>query len=242
MRPLIGITCSLDEEKGCYCIGKMYAEAVEAGGGIPVPLAYSSDENVLKGVSRILNGLILSGGGDVDPVYFGEEPVPAVGEVCPDRDMFEINMARRALKNNIPVLGICRGMQVLNIAAGGDIFQDIGNRPGGPGIKHFQQAPRWHPTHQINIDKGTVLASILGEGPIRVNSYHHQAVRNPAPGFIISARSQDGLAEAIESGNYLFALGIQCHPETLWQRRPAFLALFKRLVEVASGKGTHLPE
>lgn len=229
MKPFIGITCSWNEEKGQYYLGSLYAEAVEAGGGIPIPLVYSRSEDDLKRICTAVNGLVLSGGGDVDPVFFGEDPIPAGGEICPGRDEFEISLARQALAANIPVLGICRGMQVLNIAAGGDIYQDIATQLGERMIQHNQLAPRWHPTHEIAVAGGTVLSSIFGPGVIRVNSFHHQAVRNPAPGFVISARSPDGVAEAIESRNFSFALGVQCHPEALWKRKPAFLALFERL-------------
>jgi putative glutamine amidotransferase len=212
----------------------MYTEAVEAGGGTPLPLAFPGGSDCLQGMAGILNGLVLSGGSDMDPVFFGEDPDPAVGEICPERDNFEIAAARMALALDIPVLGICRGMQVLNIAAGGDIYQDLGSLPpGGRDIKHFQQAPRWHPTHEIDIVQGTVLSSILGSGPVRVNSYHHQSVRRVAPGFIVSARSADGVIEAVESTGPLFAVGIQCHPETLWKERPRFLNLFKELVAAA---------
>jgi len=229
MKPFIGITCSWNEEKGQYSLGSLYVEAVEAGGGIPIPLVYSRSEDYLKRICAAVNGLVLSGGGDVDPVFFGEDPIPAGGEICPGRDEFEISLVRQALAANIPVLGICRGMQVLNIAAGGDIYQDIATQLGERMIKHTQLAPRWHPTHEIAVAGGTVLSSIFSPGVMRVNSFHHQAVRNPAPGFLISARSPDGVAEAIESRDFSFALGIQCHPEALWKREPAFLALFERL-------------
>ncbi|MFZ5595543.1 MAG: gamma-glutamyl-gamma-aminobutyrate hydrolase family protein [Bacillota bacterium] len=234
MKPLIGITCSYDRENDRYFLGSMYARAVEAGGGIPLPLAYTMGD--IDGIARLINGLLLSGGPDVDPVYFGEDPATGMGEVCPERDAFEMDLARKALGAGIPVLGICRGIQVLNIAAGGDIYQDIGSGAGEPVIKHFQQAPRYHPTHNILVEEKTMLASILGPGSVRVNSYHHQAVRRTAPGFIVSARSADGVIEAVESRDRGFALGVQCHPEAMWERRPLFLGLFKRLIEAAAGK------
>lgn len=234
MKPLIGVTCSFDREKGRVWICQEYLEAVRAAGGIPLPLAHTGDDGELTWITGAVGGLVLSGGGDVDPAFFGEEPMPAGGEICPERDVFEIALSRAALASDIPLLGICRGVQVMNIAAGGDIYQDIGvQHPGGLQIKHYQEAPRWHPTHGITVRAGTVLASILGEGPLRVNSYHHQAVRKVAPGFIVSARSDDGLIEAVERPGRLFALGVQCHPETLWRAHPVFLKLFISLVEAA---------
>lgn len=236
MRPIIGITCAWDEEKGRFFLGGMYVEAVQAGGGIPVLLTPPGDSASLDRLTKAVDGLVLSGGTDVDPVYFGEEPIFGGGEICPERDAFELALAGAALASGIPLIGICRGMQVINIAAGGDIYQDIGSQLGDPLIKHFQQAPRWHPTHEIKVLPGTSLASILGSGPVRVNSYHHQAVRKVAPGFIVSARSGDGVIEAVESPGHLFALGVQCHPEALWKRHPLFLNLFKKLAEAAGKK------
>lgn len=233
MKPFIGITCSWDEEKGRYFLPEAYAGAVAAGGGIPLPLAYTCDDSSLKRIVETVNGLILSGGVDVDPLYFGEDPIPAGGEVSPLRDQFELMLAREALSSNIPVLGICRGMQVLNIAAGGDVYQDITSQLGGGIIKHCQQAPRWHPTHEIEVRRGTLLATITGADRLRVNSFHHQALRKLAPGFTVSASSADGVIEAVESQNYLFAMGLQCHPECLWKSNPLFLALFEKLVEAA---------
>ena len=233
MKPLIGITCSWDEEKGRYFLPEAYAGAVAAGGGIPLPLAYTCDDSSLKRIAETVNGLILSGGVDVDPLYFGEDPIPAGGEVSPLLDQFELMLAREALSSNIPVLGICRGMQVLNIAAGGDVYQDIRSQLGGGIIKHCQQAPRWHPTHEIEVRRGTLLSTITGADRLRVNSFHHQALRKLAPGFTVSASSADGVTEAVESQNYLFAMGLQCHPECLWKNNPLFLALFEKLVEAA---------
>lgn len=236
MRPLIAVTGSWDEKEGRLWLGKMYIEAVTSGGGIPLPLAYNGDEESLQGILRVISGLVLSGGPDVDPMFFGEDPIPAGGEICPERDIFEINLTKLALASNIPVLGICRGMQVLNIAAGGDIYQDLDRRPCNRQIKHFQQAPRWYPTHKIVIDSKTLLASVLGSGEVRVNSYHHQAIRNVAPGFKVSARSADGVIEAVEMPASRFTLGVQCHPETMWKRYPIFCELFRRLAE--AGKET----
>lgn len=233
VKPLIGVSCSWDEDKSCIYLNAAYLKSVEAAGGIPLPLAYAHDEDSLDGIFRAVDGLILSGGLDPDPELFGEDPVPECGEITPFRDSFEMAAARRALSRNIPVLGICRGMQMLNIAAGGDIYQDIASQLGNRSIKHYQEAPRWHPTHSIKVNQGTVLASVIPVETVKVNSFHHQAVRKVAPGFKVCARSADEVIEAIESPELPFALGVQFHPETLWERRPLFLEIFKRLVEAA---------
>jgi len=240
MRPVIGITCAWDQEKGRVFLRREYLEAVQAAGGIPLPLAYTSDRLSLDRITTIIDGLLLSGGSDVDPVHFGQEPIPECGEICPERDGFEIDLARAAAGLGIPVLGICRGIQVMNIAAGGDIYQDLASQAQGPVLKHSQEAPRWHCTHAITVQPGTVLATILGPGTIRVNSLHHQAVMNVAPGFMVSARSNDGVVEAVEFAGPHFSLGLQCHPEDLWQRQPVFLKAFERLVTESRIRMQHL--
>ncbi|RKO66044.1 gamma-glutamyl-gamma-aminobutyrate hydrolase family protein [Desulfofundulus salinus] len=230
MLPVIGITCAWDEEKTRFFLSRFYTGAVEAAGGLPLLLPYTKREAGLNTWPELLDGLILSGGGDVDPVHFGEEPLPGCGEISPERDDFELSLARRALSLGLPVLGICRGAQVLNIAAGGDIYQDIVAQVPGC-LKHQQRAPRWCATHGIMVEENTCLADIFGAGVMRVNSFHHQAVRRPAPGFIVSARSVDGIIEAIESTARGFALGVQWHPETMWERDGRFLGLFAALVD-----------
>ncbi len=236
MLPVIGIIPAWNEEKGQFFLSRYYTAAVEAAGGVPVLLPYMTGEPGLLAQLRLLDGLVLSGGGDVDPVYFGEEPLPGCGEISPERDKFELELARRALSRGLPVLGICRGIQVMNIAAGGDIYQDILTQVPGC-LKHQQKAPRWSPTHEVIIEENTRLAGIFKAGALRVNSFHHQAVRRPAPGFVVSARSRDGIIEALESSGRGFALGVQWHPETMWERDERFLNLFKALVDAGREYG-----
>lgn len=232
MEPLIGITCSHDQNNDRACLAQDYVRAVEAAGGIPVALPPLKDISRVPGQQARLDGLLLSGGVDVDPAFFNEEPRPWTGEITPERDWYEIELVTRALAHKFPMLAICRGMQVLNIAAGGSIHQDISRGIGSP-LKHSQQAPRWYPTHQVEIVPGTRLAEILQTDSLRVNSFHHQAVRNLAPGFAVTARSSDGVIEAIERTGEGFALGVQFHPECMWERDIKFLELFKALVKAS---------
>jgi putative glutamine amidotransferase len=232
MPPVIGITCSWDNESERHFLGSPYVEAVRAAGGVPVLLAnYEKEEEIAK-LLEIIDGLLLSGGKDVDPFYFGEETLPQCGEITPLRDAFEIKLAGMAIKDNVPVLGICRGAQVLNIAAGGTIYQDINTQLAGC-LKHYQQAPGWAAAHRINIEKGSLLEAALQCSEIRVNSYHHQAVRDAAPGFKICAKSSDGVVEAVEGPSGLFILGVQWHPEEMWEKEPLFLKLFQALTNSA---------
>ncbi|ACA60512.1 peptidase C26 [Candidatus Desulforudis audaxviator MP104C] len=228
---VIGITCLQEHEHGQVFLPESYFRAVEQAGGVPVLLPPLSPGLGVGRMVELVDGILLAGGGDVDPVFFGEEPLPDTGIITPERDLFEIALVRRVLHAGRPVLGICRGMQVLNIAAGGDIHQDVSR--AGARIKHYQEAPRWHPTHRLHVRPGSLLARILGEGALRVNSLHHQAVRRLAPGFSVSAQAGDGIIEAVEGTGPAFVLGVQFHPESMYERHPVFLNLFAALVEAA---------
>lgn len=236
MRPLIGITCSGDMDGNRLYLNRQYVGAVAEAGGLPLllPELGGLEADFLKG----LDGILLSGGGDVDPFFFGEEPLPATGEISPRRDAFEIELARLALGAGLPVLGICRGIQVLNIAAGGTICQDISHVTESP-LKHSQQAPRWHPTHRLDLSPGSLLAGILGGAPVRVNSFHHQAVARVAGGFTVAARTSDGVIEGLEAEKG-YAVGVQFHPEDMWERDRRFLNIFKSLVEAAASRRSKL--
>ncbi len=233
MRPSIGIVVSLDKERKSYVGGRAYVDAIQAAGGLPVLLAAIDDETMVSQFFTQLDGVLLPGGPDVDPVHFGEEPMYNYTAIDPERDYVELLLARLALQNNIPILGICRGIQALNVAGGGDIYQDLTAQKKGALI-HAQKAPRWYPTHWINIQPETMLFKILGESRLRVNSYHHQAVRSVAPDFRVSALASDGVVEAIEHPSLRFALGVQWHPEQMWKKYPLFKLLFTSFVNEAS--------
>lgn len=228
--PLIGITCPEDETAGRLYLPHAYWRAVAAAGGTPVllPPAGAAVDNL----AERLDGLLLSGGGDPDPWHFGEEPRPGLGAVTPERDRFELELTRLALARGMPVLGICRGMQVLNVASGGTLLQDIPEGVPAP-LKHSQNAPRWYPTHGVEIRPGTLLARILGTTGLRVNSFHHQAVRDTAPGLTVSAVAPDGVIEGLEAPGPAFVLGVQWHPEAMWEKEPVQHTLFTAFVDAA---------
>lgn len=234
MGVVIGITCGHDHaESGRFYVNEPYVRAVEAAGGVPIllpPVARLTEAGAAALLGRI-DGLLLPGGYDLDPVHYGEEPLPGQGRIEPLCDALELALVRRALRERLPILGICRGSQALNVAAGGTLYQDIASqRPAG--LLHRQAAPVWYPTHRVQVEPGTRLAALM-EGIERVNTFHHQAVRDVAPGFRVAARASDGLIEAIEAEGEGFALGVQWHPEGMYERDPRYGRVFAALVEAA---------
>lgn len=234
MGPLIGITAAYENDAGRFFLREAYVKAIERAGGIPIILPCAQGDNLRSLVDK-MDGFLFSGGSDVDPFFFGEEPLPGNGEITPERDVFELGLAMEVLRSNKPVLAICRGAQVINIAAGGTIYQDIATQVDKP-LKHSQEAPRWHPTHFMEVVQGTRLADMLQVRSVRVNSMHHQAVAGVAPGFVVSAWASDGVIEAIESTGPGYVVGVQCHPEYLWEQNEGFANLFKSFVQEANKK------
>jgi putative glutamine amidotransferase len=230
MRPIIGITCSSTDLSNS--ISTSYVSAIENAGGTSILLPSIRNDSCITDYIRLIDGLLLAGGVDVDPLYFGEEPRPLMGKIDVDRDYLEIHLIPEALKMDLPVLGICRGIQVLNVAMGGKIYQDI-SMSAKSILKHRQDAPGSYATHTIDVQSESQLLRILGSSTIRTNSFHHQAVREAAPGFIISAVAQDGIIEGIESINHTFVVGVQFHPEQMWYNNPPITNLFVEYVSAA---------
>ena len=227
--PLIGITLNRDYARNRLWLPPAYCRRVEEAGGIPVliPPGHRSAREIWLH----LHGLLLPGGGDIAPLFFGEEPRPGLGEVDPDRDQLELALVNEALRRDRPVLGICRGMQIINVAAGGSIIQHLS---GEHYLQHSQRSPRCKPSHTVRILPVTRLASLLGEGVMAVNSFHHQAVAGLGAGLRESALAPDGVIEALESVNHRFIVAVQWHPESL--DHPAGRILFQALVSAAARK------
>jgi putative glutamine amidotransferase len=210
-----------------------YGRAVLKAGGAPVILPVAQDPETFNVLFERMDGLILSGGPDLNPKFYGDQPVHEMGDVDEDLDLMEIEAAKKALEKNIPVLGICRGLQVLNVSRGGTLFQDIPTQVKDA-IGHNQKADKGTLTHSIRIEKGTLLHRIIRKGEIWVNGKHHQAVRRLSPDFIISARAPDGIVEAIEHPSKPFVLGVQWHPEGTWKNDAHSMRLFRAFVQEAS--------
>jgi putative glutamine amidotransferase len=237
--PLIGIPASLwlageglhagDER---FFASRNYTTAILKAGGIPVILPWVGDPAAILRQLEATQGLLLVGGYDVDPLLYGEEPSPRLGPVFPDRDGYEIMAVKLACLLGKPVLGVCRGIQVINVAFGGTLWQDLSLR-GKPQLQHVQDCQGYVPGHSVEIAPGTVLAEIFEPEMLRTNSYHHQAVRDPAPGFSVSAHAKDGVIEALEKRE-AGILAVQWHPEMMLDRFPAMLGLFSWLVGSAA--------
>lgn len=228
MVPIIGITCHHEYSTNRLTVNKGYVHAVEKSGGLPLLLPDVASLDMVLKHCDIIDGLILAGGVDVDPRYFGEQPM-GTQEITPERDNYEMVLTGECLARDKPILAICRGLQVLNICGGGDIHQDISCRPE-KALKHMQQAPKWYPTHNVSIKDNTKLSKIIGKPQLQVNSFHHQAPRRIAPGFQASAWAEDGIIEAIESNSHRFIIGVQWHPEQMMstnEQKKLFYALIK---------------
>ena len=210
-----------------------YLESVRRAGGDPVEVA-DTHEDPASIVARV-RGVILTGGGDVDPAIYGEAPHPAYEPAEPGRDAFEIALAKAAVAADMPLLAICRGMQVLNVAMGGSLIQHIPSEVAGA-LDHAIREPRFHIAHEVWVSKGSLLWSIMqdeidGES-LSVNSRHHQAVKRVAEGFEVTATAPDGVIEAMESPGLRFCLAVQWHPENFW-RTGEFRPLFESFLLAA---------
>lgn len=230
---LIAITCRHSFADGFSLIEDEYIQALEEAGGQPLVLPPSLSPRASVATLAYARGLLLSGGNDLAPLIFGEQPHPKLETVDAQRDEQEMALVEEALKLGLPILGICRGMQTINVALGGGIIQHI-EGTGDDAIQHRQKAPGWHRHHQVDVLPNTLLGSVLGEGAIGVNSYHHQAVAALGRGLTVSAWSPDGLAEAIESKNP-WILGVQWHPERMYSRHREFLQIFSAFITAAKG-------
>lgn len=215
MKPLIGIIASMEIDQKNYHVSQHNVNAISRAGGIPVMLPFTDFEKDIEYYAQMISGLYAIGGDDVDPNLFGEEPKQHLGSVLPQRDQFEMALIKRVIELDKPFLGVCRGAQILNVALGGTMYQDICSQIDTELIQHTQKAPKGHGSHSVNILKDSLLHRITGEEKIMVNSWHHQANRQIPSTYTISGRANDGIIEAIESEAYPFVLGVQWHPEIM---------------------------
>jgi putative glutamine amidotransferase len=231
--PLIGVTTSITIGKvpeRAY-VNSAYLHAVQQAGGVPVMLPPQLSPASFERLIRGLDGLVLTGGGDIDPTVFGEAPHPTVCEVAPARDQLELSAVRLALERRLPILAICRGLQLLDVALGGTLFQDVGSDPGTQ-LRHSQQEPRDQPTHKVQVKAGSRLAETLGTDELEVNSMHHQAVKALGRGLTAVAWAPDQMIEGLEMTDPgRLVLGVQWHPEEMVSHSEPARHLFAAFVQ-----------
>lgn len=235
MRPLIGIPSHSTYRDGSrrpiYGNNRSYVHAIEDAGGLSVLIPFLNDLSELETILARLDGIVLSGGVDIDPRQYHEEPHPFLQETDPQLDELELAVARWALRAGKPILGVCRGIQMLNVALGGSLYQDVNDQCPGT-LKHMNcDLPRSQLAHPVYLQAGSYTAEALGTTEFWANSLHHQAVKVPGKGVRITGRAQDGIVEAIEVVGHRFAVGVQCHPEEIYKDVPACACLFAAFLE-----------
>ncbi len=242
MRPIIAITGNYNDRTCTLAEG--YYRSILLAGGIPLVIPpYEEIDNLGELLDRI-DGLMLSGGADINPLLLGEEPVIELHGINPKRDKQELELVRLAANRQIPILGICRGIQVLNAALGGELYQDIHTQMEGKRIKHDQDLDRAYPSHTVAISTDSLLYTLFNKERLEVNSFHHQAVKTPADGLRTVATSPDGVIEAVESTEHKSIIGVQWHPECFCLNNddcmsPLFRWLVSEAESFAAAKRTH---
>lgn len=238
MKPVIGISGSVIIDDGGIFPGYHrsyvnddYIDSVIQNGGIPFIIPFSQDEEVVKAQMENIQGLILSGGHDVDPHNYGEEPEQKLGNIWPERDKFDMLLLKLAEEKHIPVLGICRGAQIINVAHGGTLYQDLSYRPEKT-LKHSQGQTPTLVTHTVKTVKESKIADLLETDSLQTNSFHHQLLKDIAPDFKVTARCVDGVVEGIENDD-ASVIGVQWHPEMLHRVSKVQNNLFKYVIDNA---------
>jgi len=240
--PVIGITGRTDQSarppnSPLFATAQTYVQAAELNGGAPVIIPPHLEETKLRAIFQHLKGLILSGGGDILPALFGEEDCGLLWFVDERRDRAELALARWALAEELPLLAICRGLQVLNVAAGGTLIQDIPTQVPDP-LPHSTVAgrPIGVIAHTVEVAAGSRLSALVGAGELGVNSSHHQAAKTVGTGLVVTARALDGVIEGLELPDHPFCVGVQWHPEAMVESQPVMRRLFEGLVEAARAR------
>ncbi len=231
MEALIGVVCGHRYEPEETYLRRGYLKGILQAGGVPLLLPVLPKKALIPLLDRV-QGLLLVGGPDIDPFFYGMEPEGECGQIHPLWDELELFVIQNVSERNLPILGICRGIQVLNVAFGGDLIQDIKAKVGGS-VEHEQKAPKQHPTHQVVLKEGSILQRIFALDSLRVNTFHHQAVGRVAQDFTPVAHARDGVIEAIEKKGHPFVVGVQWHPELMLDDYPEQHVLFRQLVHYA---------
>ncbi|SEC45794.1 gamma-glutamyl-gamma-aminobutyrate hydrolase family protein [Paenibacillus sp. GP183] len=227
----LGVYGSFDRDFGVASYD--YTRSVERAGGIPVVLPVT-ETSLLDSLLDRLDGLLLTGGTDINPLYYGEAPTSSLGKIEEERDAFELEIANRALARDMPIFGICRGLQLLNVAMGGSLYQDLQQSLGQDVFHAHIQFRKWQATHEVALEMGSRLHLLAGRDRLAVNSLHHQAIHRLADGLMITARADDGVVEAVEATSHTAVFAVQWHPEMMAERDRTQQLLFDHFVSSAT--------
>lgn len=243
-RPVIGIAMQTlpakpgGELPNCWVMGQRYVETLRVAGAVPwlIPLL-PGDLDTMNSIFERLDGVFLTGGVDVDPSRYGEDRHPRCGRTDPDRDAIELLLLQHAMERQLPVLAVCRGIQILNVSFGGTLYQDVGSQVP-TALKHDyfptgEQPSRAYLAHEVDVERATRLGGILASRAVPVNSMHHQAIKTLAPGLRPSAYAPDGIIEAVEGKGDQFLLAVQWHPEELVETQPGMKRIFDSFISEA---------
>ena len=233
MKPVIALTPSWDPDRNRFSIPNDYISAVIDAGGAPMVIPHFDDAALADAIMDRVDALLLTGGDDVDPACYGEEKLPCCGELTPLRDRLEFLLIPRAIERKLPILGICRGMQILNVVLGGTLYQDVALQYGDSLMHPRSDVPAGD-AHNMRYVPDSLLHRVIGRDESPVNSRHHQAVKALAPGMRAVAFAPDGLTEGMEAADGRPILAVQWHPESIYRRLPEQANLFRWLVQEAS--------
>ena len=230
-KPLIGITPDYLEENQALSLKMAYVTAVEKAGGIPLVLPHTADGETAEALGALCDGFLFSGGVDLDPKFYGETPIPELGEVSPLRDGTDFLFFKIANRSEKPILGICRGAQILNVGRGGSLYQDLPAQwENGDLLSHCQTEPGTVKVHSVTAKAGSLIAKAYGT-EFSVNSFHHQAAKRPGNGLTVTAQASDGVIEALEDKNRRFFVLTQWHPEKMYDVSEGSRKLFRLFIE-----------
>ena len=239
-RPIIGVTADVQlpdggkVRSGRLYVSRAYISSVERAGGLPIMLPITDVADIVARHAGMIDGLLLTGGVDVNPLLYGEEPQQKLLEVCAERDWYELALIRAVLLQEKPIFGICRGIQMLNVACGGTLWQDI-DAITPEILKHRQQQSGYCGSHTVRTEHGSFIWKCIADSFV-TNSFHHQACKTLAPEFVATAWTADGIVEAIEKPGKPLVFGVQWHPEHMTENHPPMLQLFQELTAAAKNR------